>query len=59
MRGVSPKVIQEQLGHTSLQMTIRYMHLAPDAVSETMAILDAVQDEQKGPQVGHRRAAGC
>ena len=53
MKGVSPKVIQEQLGHTTMQMTMRYMHLAPAAVSDTMSVLDGAEDAQSGQQLGN------
>lgn len=37
----SPKVIQELAGHSTLTMTLRYMHLAPGAHREAVALLDA------------------
>jgi site-specific recombinase XerD len=30
MRGVTPKELQQLLGHASLAMTMRYAHLAPE-----------------------------
>ena len=36
MRGLSLKAIKELLGHSSLQMTDRYSHLAPDYVAEAL-----------------------
>jgi integrase len=40
MRGVSLKVIQEQLCHSTLQMTMRYAHLSPDSLGSAVAKLD-------------------
>jgi integrase len=40
MKGVPLKVIQDQLGHTTMQMTLRYAHLAPDSLSSAVAVLD-------------------
>jgi integrase len=43
MRGAAPKAIQELAGHTTLTMTLRYMHLAPSALREAIGLLDSGQ----------------
>jgi integrase len=40
MRGAAPKVIQDLAGHSTLSMTLRYMHLAPSALREAIGLLD-------------------
>jgi site-specific recombinase XerD len=40
MRGAPPKAIQELAGHSTLSMTLRYMHLAPSALREAIALLN-------------------
>ena len=40
MRGAAPKAIQELAGHSTLSMTLRYMHLAPSALREAIGLLD-------------------
>lgn len=45
MRGASLKAVQELLGHSSIQMTMRYAHLAPEVVHETVRLLDAPSAE--------------
>ena len=45
MRGASLKAVQELLGHSSIQMTMRYAHLAPEVVNETGRLLDAPSAE--------------
>jgi integrase len=40
MKGVPLKFVQEQLGHATMQMTLRYAHLSPDSVSDAVAVLD-------------------
>lgn len=40
MLGASPKTIQEQLGHATLEMTMRYMHLAPASKQAAARLLD-------------------
>jgi integrase len=45
MRGASMKAVQELLGHSSIQMTMRYAHLAPEVVNETVRLLDAPSAE--------------
>jgi integrase len=41
MRGVPLKAVQELLGHASIEMTMRYAHLAPDVSREAVKLLDA------------------
>ena len=40
MRGAVPKAIQELAGHTTLTVTLRYMHLAPSALRDAIRLLD-------------------
>jgi integrase len=40
MQGAAPKAVQELAGHSTLAMTLRYMHLAPSALREAIALLD-------------------
>ena len=40
MRGAAPKAIQELVGHSTLSMTLRYMHLAPSALREAIDLLN-------------------
>jgi integrase len=40
MRGAAPKAIQELVGHSTLTMTLRYMHLAPSALTEAIGLLN-------------------
>jgi integrase len=53
MRGASMKAVQELLGHSSIQMTMRYAHLAPEVVNETVRLLDAPSAEWV-PRLGQR-----
>jgi integrase len=39
IRGVSLKVIQELLGHSTIQMTMRYAHLTPDVKRDAVNLL--------------------
>jgi site-specific recombinase XerD len=39
-RGAAPKAIQELVGHSTLSMTLRYMHLAPSALCEAIGLLN-------------------
>jgi len=41
MRGVPLKVIQELLGHATIQMTMRYAHLSPEVSRDAVQLLDA------------------
>jgi integrase len=49
MRGVSLKAVQELLGHSTIEMTMRYAHLSPQVTRNAVAMLD-----QEAP-----RAAGA
>ncbi|HWZ92066.1 MAG TPA: tyrosine-type recombinase/integrase [Polyangiaceae bacterium] len=40
MRGAAPNAIQELVGHSTLSMTLRYMHLAPSALCEAIGLLN-------------------
>ena len=40
MRGIPLKVIQELMGHATIEMTNRYAHLSPDTRREAVAVLD-------------------
>jgi integrase len=42
MRGVSLKELQELLGHSSLAMTMRYAHLAPERLRSAVARLEGL-----------------
>lgn len=41
MRGASMKAVQELLGHSTIEMTMRYAHLSPDARRDAVRLLDA------------------
>ena len=40
MGGAVPKQVQELAGHENLSMTLRYMHLSPEAVESAIQLLD-------------------
>ena len=40
MRGASMKAVQELLGHSTIEMTMRYAHLSPDARRSAVRLLD-------------------
>lgn len=43
MKGVSLRVVQEWMGHSTITMTERYAHLAPGFSSEAVSMLDEVK----------------
>ncbi|WP_350102367.1 tyrosine-type recombinase/integrase [Myxococcus sp. SDU36] len=40
MRGIPLKVIQELMGHATIDMTMRYAHLSPEARESAVQALD-------------------
>jgi len=40
MRGVPLKVIQEEMGHASIEMTLKYAHLSPETKQNAVQVLD-------------------
>jgi integrase len=54
MRGVALKAVQELLGHQSIEMTMRYAHLAPAARLAAVAVLDepAPSFDSRSPDAG-------
>jgi integrase len=46
-RGRTLKEVQEALGHTTITMTMRYSHLAPDHLRAAVAVLDSVLPASK------------
>ena len=45
MRGATMTAVQELLGHATIVMTMRYAHLTPEVVRETVRLLDGVGRE--------------
>src|SRR5713101_8146394 len=40
MRGAPLKAIQELMGHSTIEMTMRYAHLSPDVKKDAVQLLD-------------------
>jgi len=51
MRGAPIRVVQELLGHSTIMMTMRYAHLAPEVAREAVQLLDL-----DGQHLGSRAA---
>jgi integrase len=51
MRGVPLKVVQELLGHATMEMTMRYAHLSLNVPREAVRLLDAGRGTQVAPDV--------
>jgi site-specific recombinase XerD len=49
MRGVPLKVVQELLGHATMEMTMRYAHLSPNVPREAVKLLDGRRGTQVAP----------
>jgi site-specific recombinase XerD len=49
MRGVPLKVVQELLGHATMEMTMRYAHLSPNVPREAVKLLDGGRGTQVAP----------
>ena len=57
MRGAALKVVQELLGHATIEMTMRYAHLSPDVPRQAVKLLDGLGSStapapKAGRQVG-------
>ena len=50
--GVPILQVQQWLGHSTIQMTMRYAHLAPDTNNHMIAVLDEAPKERKIAAVG-------
>ena len=48
MRGAAMKVVQELLGHATIEMTMRYAHLSPDVKRDAVQLLDAAPAQPRG-----------
>jgi len=48
MTGVPLKAVQELLGHSTIDMTMRYAHLSPDVTREAVARLDGIDGIGRG-----------
>jgi integrase len=51
MRGAPLKAIQELLGHSTIQMTMRYAHLAPEVARDAVRLLDGGSTTWRGSSV--------
>jgi integrase len=59
MRGAAMKVVQELLGHATMEMTNRYSHLSPDVPRDAVKLLDGLGSTTKtGRQVGDNALFG-
>jgi integrase len=56
MRGAPLKGVQELLGHSTMEMTMRYAHLSPDARRDYVKLLDASGPGEPGIVPGERQA---
>jgi integrase len=57
MRGAALKVVQELLGHATIEMTMRYAHLSPDVPRQAVKLLDGLGSAAGGSlgrQVGDK-----
>ncbi|MCC7537484.1 MAG: site-specific integrase [Deltaproteobacteria bacterium] len=51
MRGAPIKAVQELLGHSTIEMTMRYAHLSPDARRDAVLLLDLGHGKTVAKQV--------
>jgi len=56
MEGIPIPVVQELLGHSTIVMTMRYAHLSPSKLSESVTIFNSLEEREMkkfGQQVGN------
>jgi integrase len=53
MRGAQLKAVQELMGHATIQMTMRYAHLAPHVTRDAVRLLDAGHPVPDGVTLGN------
>ena len=52
--GVHPKVVQQRLGHRSIQMTLdRYSHVSMSMQAEAATVIGAIHGGRARPRRGH------
>jgi integrase len=56
MKGVPIKVVQELLGHATIEMTMRYAHLSPEVARDAVNVLD--QPWQPNGSAAEKASAG-
>ena len=56
MRGVPIYNVSKLLGHSKIQMTMRYAHLAPEGLEESVAVLDQLGGERSSNVIQPRAA---
>jgi integrase len=54
MAGVPIKIVQEILGHSSLQMVLRYAHVTPEARGEAVDLLEKRLEAERAKQVDEK-----
>jgi integrase len=63
MKGVPLRAVQELLGHASIEMTMRYAHLAPATLVEAVGVFDEAAAQLNGDSFGNhlgtRREFSC
>ena len=55
MRGAAMKVVQELLGHATIEMTMRYAHLSPDVPRQAVKLLDGIGSSAARPPISGRQ----